>query len=292
MSVTNISKTINPYLQLMRFDRPIGTLLLLWPTLWGLWIAAEGVPPFKYLLIFGLGVFLMRSAGCVVNDIADKDFDGKVTRTKERPLAVNDLPVKNALIFFIILLLMAASLLFFLNKLTIIIAVIAAFFAITYPFMKRHTYLPQLYLGVSFALSIPMAFAQLRGNVPVEAWLLFIANIFWTTAYDTMYAMVDRKDDMKAGIKSTAILFGELDYIIIAIIQVMMLLVLTLLGLKLEMNTPYYIGLVLIVLLFIYQNQLLRSRNISNYFKAFLNNNWVGLILFCGIFISYVSIAP
>ncbi len=289
MSVTNISKTINPYLQLMRFDRPIGTLLLLWPTLWGLWIAAEGVPPFKYLLIFGVGVFLMRSAGCVVNDIADKDFDGKVTRTKERPLAVNDLPVKNALIFFIILLLMAASLLFFLNKLTIIIAVIAAFFAITYPFMKRHTYLPQLYLGVSFALSIPMAFAQLRGNVPVEAWLLFIANIFWTTAYDTMYAMVDRKDDMKAGIKSTAILFGELDYIIIAIIQAMMLLVLTLLGLKLEMNTPYYIGLVLIVLLFVYQNQLLRSRNISNYFKAFLNNNWVGLVLFVGIFISYLK---
>ncbi len=292
MPVTNISKTINPYLQLMRFDRPIGTLLLLWPTLWGLWVAAEGVPPFKYLLIFGLGVFLMRSAGCVVNDIADKDFDGKVTRTKERPLAVNNLPVKNALVFFITLLLMAASLLFFLNKLTIIIAVIAAFFAITYPFMKRHTYLPQLYLGVSFALSIPMAFAQLRGNVPVEAWLLFIANIFWTTAYDTMYAMVDRKDDMKAGIKSTAILFGELDYIIIAIIQAMMLLVLTLLGLKLEMNTPYYIGLVLIVLLFVYQNQLLRSRNISNYFKAFLNNNWVGLVLFCGIFISYVSIAP
>jgi 4-hydroxybenzoate polyprenyltransferase len=289
MSVTNISKTITPYLQLIRFDRPIGTLLLLWPTLWGLWIAAEGVPPFKYLLIFGLGVFLMRSAGCVVNDIADKDFDGKVTRTKERPLAVNDLPVKNALVFFLILLLMAASLLFFLNKLTLIIAIIAAFFAITYPFMKRHTYLPQLYLGVSFALSIPMAFAQLRGDVPVEAWLLFIANIFWTTAYDTMYAMVDRKDDIKAGIKSTAILFGDLDYIIIAIIQVMMIVVLSLLGLKLEMHSAYYIGLVLIILLFLYQNQLLRTRNISNYFKAFLNNNWVGLVLFCGIFISYFS---
>ena len=286
MSVTNISKTITPYLQLIRFDRPIGTLLLLWPTLWGLWIAAEGVPPFKYLLIFGLGVFLMRSAGCVVNDIADKDFDGKVTRTKERPLAVNDLPVKNALVFFLILLLMAASLLIFLNKLSIIIAVIAAFFAITYPFMKRHTYLPQLYLGVSFALSIPMAFAQIQNTIPPEAWLLFIANIFWTTAYDTMYAMVDRKDDLKAGIKSTAILFGDLDYIIIAIIQAMMVLVLILLGLKLEMHTAYYIGLVLIIILFIYQNQLLRTRNISNYFKAFLNNNWVGLVLFCGIFFS------
>ncbi len=287
MPVTNISKTITPYLQLIRFDRPIGTLLLLWPTLWGLWIAAHGVPPFKYLLIFGLGVFLMRSAGCVVNDIADKDFDGKVTRTKERPLAVNDLPVKNALVFFLVLLLMAASLLIFLNKLAIIIAVIAAFFAITYPFMKRHTYLPQLYLGISFALSIPMAFAQIQNSIPPEAWLLFIANIFWTTAYDTMYAMVDRKDDLKAGIKSTAILFGDLDYIIIAIIQAMMMLVLLLLGLKLEMNSPYYIALVVVVILFIYQNRLLKSRNIANYFKAFLNNNWVGLVLFCGIFFSF-----
>ncbi len=287
MSVTNISKTLSPYLQLIRFDRPIGTLLLLWPTLWGLWIAAEGVPPIKYLFIFGLGVFLMRSAGCVVNDIADKDFDGKVTRTKERPLAVNDLPVKNALVFFLILLLLAASLLLFLNKLAVIIAFIAAFFAITYPFMKRHTYLPQLYLGVSFALSIPMAFAQLRGAIPVEAWLLFIANVFWTTAYDTMYAMVDRKDDLKAGIKSTAILFGDLDYIIIVIIQAMMLLVLLLLGLKIEMNSPYYVALGLVVVLFSYQNKLLKTRKLTNYFKAFLNNNWVGLLLFCGILLSY-----
>ncbi len=287
MSVTNISKTLSPYLQLIRFDRPIGTLLLLWPTLWGLWIAAEGVPPIKYLFIFGLGVFLMRSAGCVVNDIADKDFDGKVTRTKQRPLAVKDLPVKNAFVFFLILLLLAASLLLFLNKLAVIIAIIAAFFAITYPFMKRHTYLPQLYLGVSFALSIPMAFAQLRGAIPVEAWLLFIANVFWTTAYDTMYAMVDRKDDLKAGIKSTAILFGDLDYIIIVIIQGMMLLVLLLLGLKIEMNSPYYVALGLVVILFSYQNKLLKTRKLTNYFKAFLNNNWVGLLLFCGILLSY-----
>lgn len=287
MPVINIHKTISPYLQLIRFDRPIGTLLLLWPTLWGLWIASQGVPPIKYLIVFCCGVFLMRSAGCVVNDIADKDFDGKVTRTKQRPLAVDDLPVKNALVFFLVLLMMAASLLFFLNKLAIIIAIISAFFAITYPFMKRHTYLPQLYLGVSFALSIPMAFAQLRGNIPVEAWLLFIANVFWTTAYDTMYAMVDRKDDIKAGIKSTAIIFGDLDYIIIAIIQIMMLLVLLLLGLKLEMNSIYYGGIVLVIILFIYQNQLLRTRKETNYFKAFLNNNWVGLLVFSGIFLSY-----
>jgi len=290
MPVDNFLKTISPYLQLIRFDRPIGTLLLLWPTLWGLWVAAGGIPPIKYLVIFSLGVFLMRSAGCVVNDIADKDFDSKVARTKQRPLAVKNLPVKNALIFFVILLLMAASLLFFLNKLAIIVAFVSAFFAITYPFMKRHTYLPQLYLGVSFALSIPMAFAQLQNTIPVEAWLLFIVNIFWTTAYDTMYAMVDRKDDMKAGIKSTAILFGDLDYIIIAIIQTMMLLVLLLLGMKLEMSSTYYVAIVIVVVLFIYQNKLLRTRSLANYFKAFLNNNWVGLVLFCGFFFSYYGL--
>ena len=279
-------KNIEPYLKLIRFDRPIGTMLLLWPTLWGLWLAANGIPPLKYLGIFLLGVFLMRSAGCVVNDIADKDYDGMVTRTKDRPLAVKELPVKNALVFFLVLLMVAASLLFFLNTKAIIVAVVAAFFAITYPFMKRHTYLPQLYLGVSFALSIPMAYAQLRGEIPVEAWLLFIANVFWTTAYDTMYAMVDRKDDLKAGIKSTAILFGDLDIVIIAIIQSMMLLVLLLLGLKLKMGTLYYLSFFMMIALFIYQNKLLQTRLKSNYFKAFLNNNWVGMLLFIGIALS------
>ncbi len=280
--------TIEPYLKLIRFDRPIGTLLLLWPTLWALWMAADGVPPIKYLVVFGIGVFLMRSAGCVINDIADRNLDGNVSRTKLRPLAAKELPVKKALVFFIVLLLGAALLLFFLNKLAILIAFIAAFFAITYPYMKRHTYLPQMYLGVAFALSIPMVFAQLQGNIPSEAWLLFIANIFWTTAYDTMYAMVDRDDDVNVGIKSTAILFGDLDSVIIAIIQGLMLLVLLLLGIKMDLTVFYYISLLLMLVLFVYQNSLLRSRDTGNYFKSFLNNNWAGMILFIGIVLAKI----
>jgi 4-hydroxybenzoate polyprenyltransferase len=283
MSFKKILSTIDPYLKLIRFDRPIGTLLLLWPTLWGLWIAADGVPPLKYLIIFALGVFLMRSAGCVINDIADRKFDGKVERTKNRPLAQQHLPVKNALLFFIALMACAVFLLYFLNALSIKVALVAAFFAITYPFMKRYTYLPQIYLGIAFALSIPMAFAQLQNTIPVEAWLLFIANVFWTTAYDTMYAMVDREDDEKIGVKSTAILFGDLDIVITHIIQAMMMLVLLLLGKKLGMNIYYYLGLLASLALFIYQHTLLKSRIEVNYFKAFLNNNWVGIVLFVGI---------
>lgn len=286
MSLKNVFKQIDPYLKLIRFDRPIGTLLLLWPALWGLWLAADGMPPLKYIIIFTLGVFLMRSAGCVINDIADRKFDGKVKRTKNRPLASSQLPVLNALIFFVILMLLAVILLIFLNPLAIKVALVAAFFAVTYPFMKRYTYLPQIYLGIAFALSIPMAYAQLTNSLPAEAWLLFIANIFWTTAYDTMYAMVDREDDEKIGVKSTAILFGDLDIVIIHIIQSFMLVVLLLLGKKLNLDVFYYYGLILMVVLFIYQNYLLRSRDTNNYFKAFLNNNWVGLILFIAIYLS------
>ncbi|HOP22008.1 MAG TPA: 4-hydroxybenzoate octaprenyltransferase [Gammaproteobacteria bacterium] len=283
MSQKNFLSSIDPYLKLIRFDRPIGTLLLLWPTLWALWLAADGIPPIKYLVIFALGVFLMRSAGCAINDIADRKFDAKVKRTRNRPLAQQQLPVVNALIMFVVLLLCAVLLLTFLNVLAMQIAMVAAFFAITYPFMKRYTYLPQVYLGIAFALSIPMAYAQIQGKIPAEAWLLFIANIFWTTAYDTMYAMVDRECDEKIGVKSTAILFGDLDILITHIIQGFMMLVLLLLGRKLELNMYYYFGLLASVILFVYQNKLLRSRNTDNYFKAFLNNNWVGMIIFIGI---------
>ena len=225
----------------------------------------------------------MRSAGCAINDIADRKFDAKVKRTRNRPLAQQQLPVVNALIMFVVLLLCAVLLLTFLNVLAMQIAMVAAFFAITYPFMKRYTYLPQVYLGIAFALSIPMAYAQIQGKIPAEAWLLFIANIFWTTAYDTMYAMVDRECDEKIGVKSTAILFGDLDILITHIIQGFMMLVLLLLGRKLELNMYYYFGLLASVILFVYQNKLLRSRNTDNYFKAFLNNNWVGMIIFIGI---------
>ncbi|MBL4660532.1 MAG: 4-hydroxybenzoate octaprenyltransferase [Alcanivoracaceae bacterium] len=286
MVLKKFFSTIDPYLKLIRFDRPIGTLLLLWPTLWALWLAADGIPPYKYLLIFSLGVFLMRSAGCVINDIADRNFDNKVSRTKNRPLAQQQLPVANALIFFVILMICALTLLLFLNILSAKIALVAAFFAVTYPFMKRYTYLPQIYLGMAFAMSIPMAYAQIQGTIPVEAWLLFIANIFWTTAYDTMYAMVDRKDDEKIGVKSTAILFGDLDIVITHIIQALMLLVLLLLGKKMELDIYYYIGLLVTLMLFVYQNKLLRTRKEENYFKSFLNNNWVGLVIFVAIFIS------
>ena len=286
MVLKKFFSTIDPYLKLIRFDRPIGTLLLLWPTLWALWLAADGIPPYKYLIIFSLGVFLMRSAGCVINDIADRNFDNKVARTKNRPLAQQQLPVVNALIFFVILMICALMLLVFLNPLSIKVAMVAAFFAVTYPFMKRYTYLPQIYLGMAFAMSIPMAYAQIQGVIPVEAWLLFIANVFWTTAYDTMYAMVDRKDDEKIGVKSTAILFGDLDIVITHIIQALMLLVLLLLGKKLELDIYYYLGLLITLMLFIYQNKLLRTRKEDNYFKSFLNNNWVGLVIFGAIFIS------
>jgi len=279
---------IDPYLRLIRFERPIGTLLLLWPTLWALWLAADGIPPVKYLLIFSLGVFLMRSAGCVINDIADRKFDGRVERTKNRPLAQQEISTKNALIFFTIIMFCAFLLLLFLNSLSIKMAIIAAFFAVSYPFTKRYTYLPQIYLGIAFAMSIPMAYAQIQNAIPVEAWLLLIANIFWTTAYDTMYAMVDRIDDEKIGIKSTAILFGDLDIVIIHIIQGLMLLVLLLLGKKLELEIYYYLGLVATLLLFIYQNKLLKTRKESNYFKSFLNNNWVGIVIFVGIFFSKI----
>ncbi len=286
MSHKNIIKSIDPYLRLIRFDRPIGTLLLLWPTLWALWLAAEGIPPMKYLFIFSLGVFIMRSAGCVINDVADRKFDAQVKRTKKRPLAQHDLPVLNALIFFTVLMICALILLIFLNQLSIKLAFVAAFLAMTYPFMKRYTYLPQVYLGAAFAMSIPMAYAQLRGSIHAEAWLLFIANIFWTTAYDTMYAMVDREDDEKIGVKSTAILFGDLDIVITHIIQGLMLLTLLLLGKKLGLNIYYYFGLILTIGLFIFQNKLLTTRVEDNYFKAFLNNNWVGMSVFMGIFLA------
>jgi 4-hydroxybenzoate polyprenyltransferase len=233
-----------------------------------------------------MGVFLMRSAGCVINDVADRKFDGQVERTKNRPLAKKEISTKNALIFFFVIMVLAMMLLFFLNSLSIKMALIAAFFAVSYPFTKRYTYLPQIYLGMAFAMSVPMAYAQIQNTIPVEAWLLLIANIFWTTAYDTMYAMVDRVDEEKIGIKSTAILFGDLDIVIIHIIQGLMLLVLLLLGKKLELNIYYYMGLLATLLLFIYQNRLLNSRKEVNYFKSFLNNNWVGMVIFAGIVLS------
>jgi len=284
MLLKDILQSTKPYLLLMRMDRPIGTLLLLWPTWWALWSASNGHPEFNIWIIFTLGVFIMRAAGCVVNDIADIKYDGHVTRTQNRPLTTKMLPVKNAWFLFFGLLISAALLLLFLNQLTIIYALVAAFFAVTYPLMKRITYLPQVYLGIAFSFSIPMAFAEITGGVPKLAWIMFIANILWTTSYDTIYAMVDRKDDLKIGVKSTAILFGDLDKIIIGIIQLLTVFALYLLGQQAEFTAPYYIAVVIVIWLFVYQQLQIMTRNENKCFKAFLNNNWVGLAIFLGIF--------
>lgn len=275
---------IKPYLLLMRLDRPIGTLLLLWPTWWALWAASDGHPNVKIWAVFTAGVFLMRAAGCVINDIADRKFDGHVERTKNRPLATKAISLTNAWRLFIGLLICAALLLFVLKPLTIYLALAAAFFAITYPFMKRHTYLPQVYLGIAFSFSIPMAYAEITGSVPKVAWLLFVANILWTTAYDTIYAMVDRKDDLKIGVKSTAILFGDLDRVIIGIIQLLTVFALYLFGQQAELTAPFYIALVIVIWLFTFQQLKIVLRKETRCFEAFLHNNWVGLVIFLGIF--------
>lgn len=277
-----------PYLLLMRLDRPIGTLLLLWPTWWALWAASKGPPDIKIWAIFTAGVFLMRAAGCVVNDIADRRYDGHVSRTQNRPLANNSLPVKHAWYLFTSLLLTAALLLLALKPITIYLAMAAAFFAVTYPLMKRVTYLPQVYLGIAFSFSVPMAYAEVTGSVPKVAWLLFVANILWTTAYDTIYAMVDRKDDLKIGVKSTAILFGDLDKVIIGVIQLLTILALFLFGKQNEFTAPYYTAIIIVLWLFVYQQYLIMGRKEALCFKAFLHNNWVGLVIFIGIFSHYL----
>ncbi len=280
---------LDPYFRLMRLDRPIGTLLLLWPTLWALWIAAEGLPDIKTLIVFVLGVFLMRSAGCVINDIADRGFDGHVARTRNRPLASKEVPVPHAYALFFALIALAALLLLALKPLTVKLAFVAVFLATTYPFMKRYTWLPQVYLGMAFAMGIPMAFAEVRGEIPAEAWLLFIAAILWTTAYDTIYALIDRPYDLKIGVKSTAILFGELDRVITGIIQALFLFVMLLLGLKLGLNWWYYLGLLTAAALFLWQLAIIEERDPEQCFRAFVSNNWVGMAIFFGILAAYLG---
>jgi 4-hydroxybenzoate polyprenyltransferase len=276
-----------PYIQLMRLDKPIGILLLLWPTLSALWIAAEGQPDLMLVVIFSLGVVIMRSVGCVINDYADRDFDGLVSRTKNRPLATGKLTEKQALITFFSLCGVAFVLALFLNWTTILMSTVALFLAATYPFMKRLTYLPQVYLGLAFGWAIPMTFTAQTGTVTSVAWLLLLANVFWTTAYDTYYAMADREDDLKAGIKSTAILFGDDDKVIIGILQASFLLVLALVGMQLEMGGAYYLAIIVAIALFIYQHQLTLTKEPAQCLLAFLNNNLVGAVLFLGIVMDY-----
>ncbi len=284
-----MNTSLFPHLiKLTRLDRPIGTYLLLWPTLTALWIASGGIPNIKILVIFILGVVFMRSAGCVINDFADRKIDGHVDRTKARPLATGLVTEKQALILFFGLLLLSFLLVLFTNLLTIKMSLIAVILAATYPFMKRYTYLPQVVLGAAFAWAVPMAYTAL--GVPLEntAWLLFSATVLWTVAYDTLYAMVDRDDDLKIGVRSTAILFGDSDRLMIAIIQIITWLAWGLLGVQANLGLFWWLGLAAAGALFVYQQWLIRNRTREACFQAFLNNNWIGLILFLSVMVDFM----
>jgi len=275
------------YWRLARMDKPIGALLLLWPTLWALWLAAEGFPRWDLLVIFVLGVFVMRAAGCVINDFADRKVDGHVKRTQGRPLATGEVSSREAVAVFIALCLVAFGLVLLTDKFTIYLSVGGLLLAFCYPFMKRHTHLPQVVLGAAFAWGIPMAFAAQSGAVGPGAWLLYTTVVLWTVVYDTFYAMVDRDDDLRIGVKSTAILFGEQDRVITAMLQAFTIYALTLVGSRFELGGFYYAGVTLAAALFVYQQYLIRFRARNDCFKAFMNNNWVGAAVFAGIVLNY-----
>lgn len=292
----NIKQKINQlhpkawdFVELMRLDKPIGIYLLLWPTAWALWIAGDGKPGLRLTLIFFCGVILMRSAGCAINDFADRHFDGQVARTKNRPLVTGRLRSWEALVCAAVLVIIAFILVLQVNTLTVYWSMGALAIASIYPFMKRYTHLPQVVLGAAFAWSIPMAFSAQQNLVPDEAWLIYIATVLWTIAYDTMYAMADRADDLKAGIKSTAILFGDADKLIIAMLQALSLCSLVLLASKLELSFYFYISVFCAGLLFIYQQFLIKNREPEQCLKAFKNNHWVGAIIFLGLVIHYLQ---
>jgi 4-hydroxybenzoate polyprenyltransferase len=282
-----LQQTLPLYWRLMRMDRPIGTLLLLWPTLWSLWLAAKGIPNVKNLVIFTLGVIVMRAAGCVINDFADRKIDGSVARTKDRPLATGAVSSREAIFLFIGLCVIAFALVLMTNPLTIKLSVGGLLLAFCYPFMKRHTHLPQVVLGAAFAWGIPMAYAAEAGSLHENIWLIYLAVVLWTVAYDTFYAMVDREDDLKIGVKSTAILFGEQDRLMTGILQILALYALILVGNRFELGLFYYLGLTVAGGLFAYQQWLIRFRAREACFKAFLNNNWVGVAVFAGLAMDY-----
>jgi 4-hydroxybenzoate polyprenyltransferase len=274
--------------RLMRTDKPIGALLLLWPTLWALWVATPGVPPLWILAVFVAGVWLMRAAGCVVNDYADRKIDGHVKRTANRPMPSGAVTEKEARTLFVVLVLLAFVLVLTLNLMTIALSVAALALAWVYPFMKRYTHLPQVVLGAAFGWSIPMAFAAVSESLPLSCWLMFVANVLWAVAYDTLYAMVDRDDDLKIGVKSTAILFGRHDKLIVGILQVIVLALMTAVGWLNGLGWPYYASIAVAGALFIYQQWLVVNREREACFKAFMNNNYVGLVLFLGLAVSYL----
>ncbi len=281
--ITTVKRRLDAYERLIRLDKPIGILLLLWPALWGLWLAAYGIPDSDNLLIFVVGVVLMRSFGCIVNDYADRKFDPLVERTRNRPLATGEVSPREALALAAFLLLLAFLLVLQLNRLTVMLAFIALPLAVVYPFLKRVFSFPQAWLGIAFGFSIPMAFAAQHGSLMKVAWVLMIANVFWAIAYDTEYAMVDRDDDVKLGLKSSAILLGRHDVAGVMIAHALFLIVMAGIGYERQLGAMYFAGLVVAAGLVGYQYRLIRERNREACFRAFLNNNWVGLAIFAGL---------
>ncbi len=275
--------------RLMRIDKPIGSLLLLWPTLWALWLAGRGIPDFGILVVFILGVFFMRAAGCVINDFADRKIDGHVKRTASRPLPSGAVSENEAKLLFVLLVMASFGLVLTLNAMTIMLSVAGLGLASIYPFMKRWTHLPQFILGAAFGWSIPMGYTAVSESLPLTCWLLFIANIIWTVAYDTQYAMVDRDDDLRIGVKSTAILFGRYDKMIIGLLQAVTLILLVAVGWRMGLSFPFYSSVVIAAGLFVYQQKLIAGRDRDQCFRAFLHNNYVGMVIFVGIAASLIS---
>ncbi len=289
-----LQRRLEEYSKLARLNAPIGIWLLQWPALWALWISANGRPQPKVLVVFLLGVVVMRSAGCIINDFADRDIDPHVRRTRDRPLAARRVSPTEALVLFAALLLVALLLVTRLNLLTIKLAFVGAALTVSYPFVKRFFPMPQLYLGISFGgWSVPMAFAAQTGTVPPPvAWVLYIAAVIWAAVYDTLYAMVDREDDLKIGVKSSAILFADMDKLLIGVMQVMMLFALVLVGRNLHLGPWYRAGLIAAAVLFLYQQWLIRNREPAGCLRAFLNNHYVGLCIFVGILLDYIYALP
>jgi 4-hydroxybenzoate polyprenyltransferase len=283
-----LTQRLKLYAQLMRLDKPIGILLLLWPTLWSLWFAANGKPAWQLIVIFTVGTVLMRSAGCVINDYADRDFDPHVARTKQRPLAAKTVSTKEALLLAGGLSLLSFMLILSLNPLTLALSVAALFLAASYPFTKRFFAIPQAYLGIAFGFGIPMSYAAQTGSVPAIAWLLLLGNIFWAVAYDTEYAMVDREDDIKIGIKTSALTFGRYDVMAVMLCYAAFLGIMIFVGMKYQRGLFYFAGILLAAVMALYHYQLIRHREPAQCFKAFLHNNWLGASIFCGLAIDYL----
>jgi len=290
MNKAYLKDRLYQYYLLTRLNKPIGIYLLLWPTLWALWIASEGKPDLLVTFVFVTGVILMRSAGCVINDYADRKIDPQVSRTRMRPIASGQVQPKEALKVFVVLCLSAFGLVLLMNELTIYLSFVGAALAAIYPFMKRVTNLPQVILGMAFGWSIPMAFAAQTGTVPKVAWLLFVVNIVWSVAYDTMYAMADKEDDLKAGVKSTAILFDDMDKVMVGLLQVIVLIGLYLIGQQVQLGMVFNLSILVASGFVVYQQILIKNRIPQRCIQAFLNNNWFGLVIFVGLVLHYVML--